>query len=301
MDIDRVGLFSEMGYITIGDKYKDPNTIFNMKGKNFYVPGSKSLTSAQHGYFTDTYHRICEGEGYMDPILEARKAAIRNSKKNLGKAFAPSNGFKSSCGLGSYYGTIGGPLPALSPIVKPKSPTAQLGKNIVTSPGKKGTGYGYLEVTMNPYPKHLPDPFSSTKDQYKKDYELHKSIFKGGPFHLNMCPVEYFTPNPYMETKMPPVKEKAKEKHRLNLPPFVPSNPGRKTFVDATFEKYPAHSVNDYRPHREYSKRVVNSSGKTFYPLKQAKNRPTNSIMQQNVNKVMNSTNYKTIEKVMTY
>ena len=32
MDMDRVGLFSEMGYITIGDKYKNP-----VSGKNILL------------------------------------------------------------------------------------------------------------------------------------------------------------------------------------------------------------------------------------------------------------------------
>jgi hypothetical protein len=27
--------------------------------------------------------------------------------------------------------------------------------NFLTSPGKKGTGYGYVDVTINPYPEYM--------------------------------------------------------------------------------------------------------------------------------------------------
>jgi hypothetical protein len=45
-------------------------------------------------------------------------------------------------GLGSYYGTIGGPVPFFSVQVKPKDKYEPPGKNLYTNPGKKGTGYG---------------------------------------------------------------------------------------------------------------------------------------------------------------
>jgi len=47
-----------------------------------------------------------------------------------------------SCGLGSYYGTIGGPVPFFSAQSKPKEKYEPPGKNLYTNPGKKGTGYG---------------------------------------------------------------------------------------------------------------------------------------------------------------
>jgi len=49
-------------------------------------------------------------------------------------------------GIGSYYGTLSGPIAALSPQVKPSKEYKSPGKNLYTSPGKKGTGYGYVDV-----------------------------------------------------------------------------------------------------------------------------------------------------------
>lgn len=46
------------------------------------------------------------------------------------------------CGVGSYYGTIGGPVPFFSAQAKPREKYEAPGKNLYTSPGKKGTGYG---------------------------------------------------------------------------------------------------------------------------------------------------------------
>lgn len=46
------------------------------------------------------------------------------------------------CGVGTYYGTISGPCTYFSAQLKDKIAYVQPGKNLYTSPGKKGTGYG---------------------------------------------------------------------------------------------------------------------------------------------------------------
>ncbi|XP_029650335.1 UPF0602 protein C4orf47 homolog [Octopus sinensis] len=144
MDMDRIGLFSEMSYITIGDTYKEHRPGPRIKGKNFYVPGEKKISATQAGYFTETFSRVMDGEAYCDPVRLARQYRQKESKKNLGKEFIPSSGFKTSCGVGSYYGTIGGPVPALSPTPKPAPPFKPSLRNIFTNPPKKGTGYGTI-------------------------------------------------------------------------------------------------------------------------------------------------------------
>ncbi|XP_014787099.1 UPF0602 protein C4orf47 homolog [Octopus bimaculoides] len=308
MDMDRIGLFSEMSYITIGDTYNEQRPGPHIKGKNFYVPGVKKISATQAGYFTDTFSRIMEGEAYCDPVRLARQYSQKESKKNLGKEFIPSSGFKTSCGVGSYYGTIGGPIPALSPTPKPAPPFKPSSRNIFTNPPKKGTGYGYAEVTLNPYPKYLSDPISECKDDYMKEYKHHKTLMKNGPFRLNMHPEEYFTVNPFKVpsgiTLSKPKSIDEKRKPLKPLKPFIPSNVGYKDggMKAGTFERYPTHSVNEYVKVKEGRPvHVVNKSGNVFVPLKQGKSRPTTSILQQNVLKAMNSQNYKTIESVMSY
>lgn len=45
-------------------------------------------------------------------------------------------------GLGNHYGTLSGPVPALSPVKKAGKAHKSDGKNVITNPSKKGTGYG---------------------------------------------------------------------------------------------------------------------------------------------------------------
>lgn len=52
-----------------------------------------------------------------------------------------------SSGIGSYYGTLGGPVKAMSPLQIPKKTYKSPGKNIYTSPPKKGSGYGSVRTS----------------------------------------------------------------------------------------------------------------------------------------------------------
>ena len=45
-------------------------------------------------------------------------------------------------GLGSYYGTIGGTVTYFNPGGRQIKPSIPTGKNVLTNPGKRGTGYG---------------------------------------------------------------------------------------------------------------------------------------------------------------
>lgn len=45
-------------------------------------------------------------------------------------------------GLGNHYGTLGGPVGAFSPQSRPSKAAKSSGKNFLTNPGKKGTGFG---------------------------------------------------------------------------------------------------------------------------------------------------------------
>ncbi|XP_074185935.1 cilia-and flagella-associated protein 96 isoform X3 [Rhinolophus sinicus] len=170
-DMERIGLFSEMGYITVGDKYVSQfNRPFNepaSKNKQMLPGGSKEMSNLQAGYFDPHFVRIFEGEGYVSLNQVRRQHMMEEAKKNLGKAFLPSNGDKKLCGLGSYYGTIGGPVPFFSVQSKPKEKYEAPGKNLYTNPGKKGTGYGYANVTIGKQFSHSADFYDAAKLNYK--------------------------------------------------------------------------------------------------------------------------------------
>uniref|UniRef100_A0A2K6K694 Cilia-and flagella-associated protein 96 n=1 Tax=Rhinopithecus bieti TaxID=61621 RepID=A0A2K6K694_RHIBE len=258
-DMERIGLFSEMEYITVGDKYVSQ---FN---RPFNEAASKTMSALQAGYFDPHFVRIFEGEGYMNLNQVRRQEMMEAARKNLGKAFFPSSGEKKPCGLGSYYGTIGGPVPFFSAQSKPREKYKAPGKNLYTNPGKKGTGYGYANITIGKQFSHSADFYDAAKLNYKKANEEHHRLLKGAPFKLNLHPRDYF-----------------------DLSHFSLQPGGMKA---GTFDPYPSHAADPYVA------KLANISGKNdkiFHPPGGPKSRPVESIMTLNVRRALNSKNYKT-------
>jgi len=56
--------------------------------------GTKTMSALQAGYFEPQFVRIFDGEAYSDPVQLRRRYRLAESKKNLGKAFLPTNGEK---------------------------------------------------------------------------------------------------------------------------------------------------------------------------------------------------------------
>ncbi|XP_054239217.1 UPF0602 protein C4orf47 homolog [Indicator indicator] len=298
-DMERIGLFSEMGYVTIGDKYKSlymrPFNEAASKNRQMLSEGTKTLSALQAGYFEPQFVRIFEGEAYSNPVQLRRRYRMAESKKNVGKAFLPSNGDKLPCGLGSYYGTIGGSYAYFSPQLKSRERYIPPGKNFYTNPGKKGSGFGYANLTIGEQYPHEPDDYEAERIQAKKAQAEHKRLLKGGPFRLNLYPQEYFDSNPYFSDKpLPPVKKSPPKK--LSAPPFIPSSPAKKLggMKGGTFDPYPSYSAEPYVS--KQSKAVTTGKeGKVFHPSSGPKSRPVTSIVTLNVTRSLNAKNYKTI------
>lgn len=298
--MERIGLFQEMSYATIGDRYKTGALNFNEssgKGKQMLPGGSKERTATQAGYFQEKYGRVFEGESYSDPIKRRRQYRMEQAKKNLSKPFLPSNGDKMMCGLGNHYGTIGGAVSAFSPVGKEPKSKKQMGRNVQTNPGKRGTGYGYLNITLGDYPKHLTDPFGAAGEFAKKEVQRHKNSLKGGAFRLNMHPQEYFDGNPFRTDKLPSVRKAASAPQKADLKPFKPSSPGKKPMGGkfGTFDPYPSHSADPFTLKSKARMSVVNKSGKIFMPSPGPKSRPVYSIIDHNVVRTMNIQNFRSM------
>ncbi|NXP48187.1 CD047 protein, partial [Heliornis fulica] len=297
-DMERIGLFSEMGYVTIGDKYipsyMRPFNEAASKNRQMLPGGTKKLSALQAGYFEPQFMRIFDGEAYSNPVQLRRRHRMAESKKNLGKAFLPSNGDKLPCGLGSYYGTIGGSQEYFSPELKAKAKYVPPRKNFYTNPGKKGTGYGYANLTIGVQYPHEPDGYEAERINAKKMREEHKRLVKGGPFKLNMYPKEYFDMNPYFNDKpLPPVRNPPPKKTIVK--PFKPSSPAKKVrgMKGGTFDPYPSHSEDPYVVKKP--KAVTTKKEKRiFHPPPGPKSRPVASIITLNVTRSLNAKNYQT-------
>ncbi len=123
-DMARIGIFKEMGYISIGDKYvpsykcklwyimrianRDSCSVivqnfswivnFNeaaYKGKQMLSHNSKDRSTAlQDGYFTKHFARVFDKESYSDPIGTRRRKRVLEAKRIIGKPFITFHGEK---------------------------------------------------------------------------------------------------------------------------------------------------------------------------------------------------------------
>lgn len=76
--------------------FKGPFNEAASKNKQMLPGGSKEMSDLQAGYFEPHFVRIFEGEGYANLNQVRRKHMMEEAKKNIGKAFLPSNGDKKS-------------------------------------------------------------------------------------------------------------------------------------------------------------------------------------------------------------
>lgn len=65
------------------------------KGKQMFPGGIKVKSARQDGYFEEKFNRVMEGESYSDPVKLRRQQKMASAKKNLSKAFMPTNGAKT--------------------------------------------------------------------------------------------------------------------------------------------------------------------------------------------------------------
>lgn len=72
-----------------------------------------------------------------------------------------------SSGAGNHYGTFSGTITAFSPVSKGKKAADSPGKNFLTNPPKKGTGYGYLHVTIGAPAKYMSDAYERARELRK--------------------------------------------------------------------------------------------------------------------------------------
>ena len=81
-------------------------------------------------------------------------------------------------GLGNHYGTLAGPITHFVPNLKPKDEKKRVGRNVITNPSKKGTGYGYVAVTLGGYHAHAVEPYERPRELRKKENEIHHQQVK---------------------------------------------------------------------------------------------------------------------------
>ena len=237
-----------------------------------------------------------QGEAYTDLVKVRRKERIDQAKKNLSKSWTPSSHSKHPSGMGSSFGCFQTRYDAFSAVNKPRDKYKAPGRNLYTSPGKRGTGYGYLGVTIGSYHKYSSDPYERASELYKKSLNDERNKRKAGPFKLSAIGKEYFDENPFISKKsLPPPKDRAPSKDKLK--PFKPTSPAKLIggCKAGTFTSYPEHSKEPYPPkvNKGPSKKPIAG---IFRPSPIPKSTPCHSIMAHNINRIMNTSNYLTVK-----
>jgi len=308
-DMERLGFFSEPGYVTIGDKYKPPGG-FNQynesagKGKQMLAKGSSTRSALMDGYFDAKFGRVGEGEAYADVIRRIRLERLKNTQKAIGKPYIPSSPAKKSTGLGTHFGTLGGVISSFSPGTKSEKDEKPPGPNFTTNPGKKGTGYGFLDVTIGKYPEYSSSPYERDRQVRNAANSRHKNVLKGGPFHLAFPLGDVFDSTVYQpdanETSPSRAASRAHSAKGGKGPegrPFKPSSPGKNLggCKAGCFTNFPSFNSSPFVPLYKYEKNVVNKSGKTFVPHGGPKSTVTHSIVEQNVIRTLNPKTFKSV------
>jgi hypothetical protein len=291
-DMERLGVFKELGYITIGDKYaskgnKSMNTAAE-KGRQMMTSCTKARSGLQTGYFNEKFDRIMEGEAYTDIVKIRRKQRINEARRNLGKSWVPTSDTKRPSGIGSFYGCFTGRFDSFSPGQRGKDKYTSPGRNFLANPGKKGTGYGYIDVTIGTYHKNSSEPYDRPKELRKKEMDASAKKRKAGPFKLSSHCKEFFQENPFHSDKTFPSKSAGisnKDKYK----PFQPTSPGKIIggCKAGTFSIYPEHSKDPYPPIKA-AKSTKKFVGGIFKPCPVPKSMPSRSIVSQNVQKTVN-------------
>ncbi|XP_029959159.1 UPF0602 protein C4orf47 homolog [Salarias fasciatus] len=291
-DMERVGVFKEMSYISVGDTYTPagagPFHESAYRSRQMQAGVSRQRCALQSGFFDKSFKRIFEREALSDPLKQVRQTRLQQAKKNLGKAFLPCNGAKKACGSGTYYGTLSGPIQALSPQSVPRKAESSPRRNIVTSPPKKGSGYSYPNVTLSKVELYSSDPYDRAREALRREAAAHRSKLRDGPFRLNLHPREYFQKNPYRSEKpLPAPQRPGPPAHRPVPVPFKPSSPSKRIggMKAGTFDSYPSHSSDPYMVRRPQQA----PPRPAFHPPPGPKSMPVKSIITANVNRTVHS------------
>eukprot|EP00039_Didymoeca_costata_P024046 m.9068 g.9068 ORF g.9068 m.9068 type:complete len:305 (-) comp4004_c0_seq1:252-1166(-) len=282
-----MGTFSMPSFTTVGDPYEkkaakkaDPRE----KGKQMMTTATRGKGATMDGYFGNSYARVFEKEPLSDTVKQRRKQEMSKRKKMLGPNYKPSGPTKSIGSAGSYEGTFAGKMEYFSGARKGKEKKKKESRNFLTNPPKKGSGFGYNNVTIGKLPEYKSSPYSAAQAAEKAQAKKHQAAMKAGAFKAT-APNDpqgdraYFDNNPYRQPKalgkpkkLPPVKKVNVPFYPTKPPPSMTSS-GAKT---GTFTKF------EYTPEKPKAKGTKKPQ-KVFKPVSNAKGTPMTSIISLNV------------------
>lgn len=247
-DLDRIGLFSEATYISSKEPFSvnknDGILSARGKGRQFLTSPPKKGHDTRDSYFDKEFIRLFENEPYTDLVVLRRRYRLQQMTKNITTApFKPSSVPPKPSGKGSVWGTIEQQWPLNDRDDHPEPPSSppkikrESKPNFLTKPPKKGTGYGYPNVTIGKPYEYMSDPYDSFIEDARKDRLGSKNKMIGDrPFISSSAKLDFF--NSFaglINSEKKGGASAAKPEHGANSkPPFKPSS-----CCGYTINKYP--------------------------------------------------------------
>ncbi|VDP91243.1 unnamed protein product [Echinostoma caproni] len=265
-DLQRLGIFKELSYHTIGDPYVPfattikTNTSSNKGLAPMYLAGGYSKTKAANsdGYF-HPFESAFIGDGgmtYADLQRQERKA--NKAKMIGGRDWIPASGHKNRSGVGSTIGNFQEVHTAMDPTTKVPQKVPVL-KNFYTNPGKKGTGYGYPDVCMNPFPAWQAGDtgLGAARRIFEQARAEHATKLKGRAEFVSTCrSLDAFENNPWAsgDPLAPGGPSNLKfgiaafPKSMIIGPTFIPSSPAKHDggMKAGTINRFPEYTNEPY-------------------------------------------------------
>ncbi|KAI9347004.1 hypothetical protein BDR26DRAFT_907845 [Obelidium mucronatum] len=284
-DLDRMGIFTEASYISTNEPFtgkKNENTLLSrVKGKQFQTSPNKRGHDTRDVYFDKQFIRLFE---VCCVIWETRRYRLQQKEKNIvNLPFKPSSVPPKPSGSGSQWGTIDQqyPLPnkgknlELPPAPPKQKPESK--PNFLTRPPKKGTGYGYANVTIGKYYEYVSEPYDSVLTAERKDrLESKKRMIGERAFISSSARLDFF--NSFLgligDGKAAPKTPPKKEKGNGSISnPFKPSS-----CCGYTINKYPVFELptGASSSHEKPPKKLV----PIFRPSGISKSYPIRSIIE---------------------
>ncbi|KAJ3238379.1 hypothetical protein HDU78_003561 [Chytriomyces hyalinus] len=249
-DLDRLGLFTEASYISTMEPFAtkksgDGTLVSRGKGKQFQTSPNKRGHDTRDVYFDKQFIRLFENEPYTDLVVLRRRYRIAGKEKNITTMpFKPSSVPPKPSGSGSVWGTIEQqyPLPnkgknlELRPPVPKQKPESK--PNFLTKPPKKGSGYGYPNVTIGHSYEYVSEPYDTFMESERKDRRDSKKKMVGErPFISSSARLDFFNAFAGLigndKTARATSPKKLEKSHQMSNP-FKPSS-----CCGYTINKYP--------------------------------------------------------------
>ncbi|KAJ1520005.1 hypothetical protein ONE63_004236 [Megalurothrips usitatus] len=298
-DLERVGVFAETSWMH-GVPYVSPHgyefRAGGTKGRQMIPGGGRTKVGLQDCYFDrGPFKRIFEKEAYSSALRDNYLSSMAASKRNLSSMpfIAGAPGKKHST-PGDFYGTFAGRIDAMSRQEKARLAHKSEPPNFKTNPGKKGT-YGYVDITFNPFPKHMSETYQSKYGMAAAN----RKLILNGPFVSTTSSKPCFDTNPWLienrgSTYIRRPEPKSKYRGSVWVPPSYPKMQGNNH--DGCFSKFPQHMSEKYIDFF----RILQGSkeSRVFYPQIQQKSMYTTSVMNTNVDFRVNAKNWRTFQPV---